>query len=769
MRLRWLALARAGPTGKPVPIGRGEGFTDRDGALPVRFRARAATFGLDPRVWATEIGVQVEGQDDFGRPIRLARAIRIALAPGSRLDAGTTRPAHLSLLRGPAGRYPSADKAAANFRATLSRPRFMRVGDRAMLLGRVSNSTPFAHEVTGLLDLHGVETAGALRRRSRLAPGGSGRYDWDVVARRAGAANAALTAQGAAIGAAATASWEVLPAGRQVGQAWVGDLAAPASLAFSVPPGAAADSVNLAIVVAGSPRLAAIEAAQALLREPVVSGGADLAAAKLLAASAALRATTAGGSAIPANGTPDRIAAATFRAAGAEALRQVEATQNSDGGWSWLPGHPSVPEITAFVLRALDSAEAVGLGHSRAQRLAADHIRRLEPQDPEDAAMALWALGPEASPALRDRVWNKLKRLSPTGLARAVAGLAHAGDARSLAALAQLDLRVRDEAGLPHWRSGMSRRSEPAASTVGGPGDSPTWDSGDIEATALAAAAHVALDPLDNLVPGSLRWLLRTRQGERWGSPRVTALAVLALSEAATARPWPVPPGTRLSAHLDGHSLGTFPLRADGPLRLTLTSTELPPGMHQVVLRSTSPHPTFTAALRYREAERAADSTPRSQPSTPGGPLVLKREYFQVPVSRLARAGGLPLQDLIAAEQLPGPRSGQAGPRIPLDHAIVVRLELNSDRDLAFLRITDPIPAGAAVVALPAVPGYLRTAGPHEVFIHATALGPGRHRFYHALLPYLPGMFAVPAPVAEAVDAPDMRARGVAMRVELVP
>lgn len=723
------ATVTAGSTGGAVEIARGEGNTDADGLLRVRFRARVSGLSGQGRAWAQAVRFDVRGSDDFGT-IAVASRTLGALGPGA-----------------------AAPSVPPEIMTTLVTPPFLRVGDRAVLRGWALNTGPLARDVTGLLDISGVEADGALRRRAVAGPGAAVRFEWPIAAAEAGQARAALTARASGHAVDRTpgqgpdrhsaGSWAVRHPGRPVGRAWTGDLAAPALVGFRIPPAAVRGTAKLSVSLTGTPASAAQVAARSLLLSDWSSRSEALAARVLAIAPL-----------VPSGGD-------AWRKLAAVTVFQLARAANRDGGWGWVRGQPSRLDVTALALHALGTRLASDgqvlsryqlSAAAKARSAAVAYLRGLEPQDPEDAALVLWALGPQASPALRERVWAKMRHLGAQGLARATTGLAAAGDPRALAALSQLDLRVRGEGGIAYWKGRLSDGA--------GPG---TAEAEDVEATALAIGARLALDPQDNLAPPAIRWLLRARQGEAWASPRASALAIEALAAAPPiASAAGGAPRMRVAVNLDGHGER---IRDVGPgaADIRFPPPPLGAGPHQIVLRPVdtpgSHVPAFAMSLRYLMPERA--TTP-----APDAPLRLRRDYFAIPVSKLARAGGTPVQRFASARRLPG---SAAGSRIPLDSVLLVRLTADAARPLSHVTIEDPIPAGAEAIALPGIHGrHLEQGRSGQAILYVPSLARGQTVFIHALRPRIPGSFQVPGPVAEAAGGQGTRARGAASRLELV-
>lgn len=213
--------------------------------------------------------------------------------------------------------------------------------------------------------------------------------------------------------------------------------------------------------------------------------------------------------------------------------------QLADGGWPWFNGPPahSDPLITADVVQAL--SESGTPGSIPAIERAQSYLRGVaaipygqspttpSTLTPDQRAHVMWIViepgndgsgGVQGSLSAAQALFTdavQQARLGPAGLADLARALHALGDtARARSLVAQLDADVMVSATGAHWEG----------SSAG-----PFQDSA-VSATGRVLAALLAVSPHDAFVPAAARWLMLTRQGNGWESPRDTAQAMAVLA-----------------------------------------------------------------------------------------------------------------------------------------------------------------------------------------------------------------------------------------------
>ena len=219
-------------------------------------------------------------------------------------------------------------------------------------------------------------------------------------------------------------------------------------------------------------------------------------------------------------------------------------------------------------------------------------------------------------------------------------------------------------------------------------------DQDDMTATAMALRVIVRHDPQDPRIAPILRWLMYRRTGEYWGSTRDTAWVLAAL-------------GDYLNASRDFPPAGRW--RYSQRQRVADTG----PDRKQSARKRDRSARTARAAPRRQERD-TADSRRRQQPDLlfhagaadhrrgrHRGP----RQRYQTTANSKAKGGeaiGIDRQYLRVAAKRAGDnpwdlRTEPTHNQMAAGDRIRVRLTLNVPRDMAYVLIEDPFPAGCEV------------------------------------------------------------------------
>jgi hypothetical protein len=702
-KLRWKALAVG--SGHTVPIAWGEAFTRSDGRAPVNFRVPGGAN------WAKAVRLRLSGRDDQGPAI--GAAFQIALTPGP-------------------GMARARPGKSLGLQARLFGPRVARVGDVLDVRAEFRNDSPFKQRIDTTIGFGpaviGIPAGaqGARHASFSLERGRTATVEVAASATEPGRALLLLSTRGS-LQLAATASTDVLPAGREAGQAWAGEVDRAGAIAFSIPPAARPETVAFSLQVARSPRDAAVASLGPADGSIVSTAGGLLAASRL-----------------PRLG-PDVVKVY---------VRRLSATRTAGGTWAWWPGLPPDPAVTPFVVRALAAARESG--HAVPDPVWQEGVAavlaaaRGAGADPAALADAVWATGRAVPREVLDAALAERTRLGTAALARLADGLARLGDSRVLQVLAELDLAAKEEGGLVHWEDA------PAESVAR------DWDRSAIEATAWALDAQLtagsadgsAGTSVDDAAPRAARWLLRMRRGDDWGSARAGAVAARALLHPGLR----FAPSGPIATTLDNAPVGLTP--AQGALRLSLSGHQLKPGRHLLTLSQPASGAVFAATLKYHETGMPPGAKEHAA-------LSIDRRYYALPVSRLARAGGKPLSELVAPGALDRQRPISAA--VARDRLLIARVTVKARQTLRFVRVSDAVPGGAVPIASSRGGDHHVWTSPDgaEVRFDVPEMRPGTYEFVHAMRPRAAGTYLSPGPIAAAVHAPDIRARGAAVRLDL--
>ncbi len=440
----------------------------------------------------------------------------------------------------------------------------------------------------------------------------------------------------------------------------------------------------------------------------------------------------------------------------AEGLRRIARMQRPDGGWGWWAQDESRPDLTAYALVSLRRAQLSGIEvDERLLRRGSERLRamlpRLEGQD-DDLAWALHALAltgvaeDETMARLATSLLDRRDRLRDWARALTASYLHRVGrddDGRRMLARLEESAQRDRQYGTVHWgrRHGYWWRGQ-----------------GAVETTAFALQAFLDLDPHRPEVEGAARWLVANREGNRWDSTRATAHAILTLSDYAGAVGESDPDYT-LSAWVAGEELVRIRvsrrnlLDAGGSWPIDPALLETSGGKVEIRMEG---HGTAYASLVLDTWTSAAEPAPSANW------LSVERSYFRLrPVRTL---GG----EIVEVEE-----ALAAGDRVTSGERIRVRLLVKAHRDLDYVVVEDPRPAGCeAVESLSGWVSGKGWSGRREVRDDRDAffiahLGEGSHRIEYELRAESPGIFRVPPARVEGMYLPDVNGSSRAFRLVL--
>ncbi|MNX79660.1 A-macroglobulin complement component [compost metagenome] len=451
-----------------------------------------------------------------------------------------------------------------------------------------------------------------------------------------------------------------------------------------------------------------------------------------------------------------------------EGIAKILRYQHADGGWGWFGPDESEVDLTAYALFGLREARLAGfevpaepvrqgLAYLKRQgdRLGKDLVTRhalRRGAGPDALASAVWGLGTWQEPvsALRDKLYAGRDGLSNYGRALAALAFAEAGDAaRAQELWSELKRRAVRTGGLTHWESGAIPYS---------------WYDAATETTAYAVRAGLAVAPNDPEVQEAVRWLLTTRQGDRWQSTKDTGAIVMALADAVRlGAAQGLPEGCEVS--LDGKVIERFMFSGDQRYlgaRLSIDGARLSPGRHDLAIR-----PQGTGGLPYA-GMLSYDARLEDIPAKASPELAVRRDYFQLDEKSFAewQANGGFFGASFNAKQVA--KLAPLGKTARSQAKVLVRLTIEAKAPLRYMLVEDPLPAGAEVVTPQGTSGWSAlTVRDEKAVFFERELASGSHALYYVLRPELPGRYHVLPTVAEGMYAPDVRARGAENRWEI--
>jgi uncharacterized protein YfaS (alpha-2-macroglobulin family) len=200
------------------------------------------------------------------------------------------------------------------------------------------------------------------------------------------------------------------------------------------------------------------------------------------------------------------------------------------------------------------------------------------------------------------------------------------------------------------------------------------WTGHNVETTAWALKAFLAIDPDNEMVPRIVSWLAMEREGNRWVSTRQTATVVFAVAD-YIARTGDLDPDLTLTLKVNGEQLYTRRVTKenwrdfDGVTKLG--GDLLKTGDNRIeVLAEGRGTPVCSVYLKhFRRADEFAPST---------GGLRVQRTYH-----RIRTSGGKTTTDFL-----------EPGATVNSGDEIRVTIKVNADREYRYLMLEDPLPAG---------------------------------------------------------------------------
>ncbi|MDF1700195.1 MAG: alpha-2-macroglobulin family protein, partial [Planctomycetota bacterium] len=641
--------------------------------------------------------------------------------------------------------------AKRNLLVRIDPPRFLTQGDRLTIPTAVHNNTEDDLELTLKLTAAGIQLEGSDEKLS-LGPWARAISDRDFAALEPGRVTIKASIGAGLVGDAVEASLGSLARGVRTMDARSGtsstDAGALQETFLEVPAGAIDGTTTLTVMLYPGVHDAVHDALLGLSLYPY--GCVEQTVHRFLPALSARKALQAAGSL-----DADRITA--LREAAKRGAVRLRNLQNQDGSFGWFRGNCGDLAMTAYALRGLVAARAHGVGGlDRTIDSALGALRRLLRTGTPDARalghLALATLGAIETESYATTFRRRNEGLSTAGLAwmaLAAQNLKRGFDTDELVRLI-LERRVEKD-GTTHW--------------AGRPRDCFTGSAH--EATALAVHALAQAAVASPHVERGLQWLLANRVRGGFGTTKASAAFVGAVSAyvlknrvqgfggvveilldgkvvrrvetrgeplALTDRRFRVPEAATLAAgrhrlgfRLDGQGSLHWAVRLDS----VVASEKLPAAPHGI-----------TIARRYLRPDEAP---------APGKPPRVKPGYT------ILREGARPK---IEPEDLEAVGSGDR---------MLVRLKVTTDRDLDYVLVEDPLPAGFEVLEGTTKGAYAwqERRDNRQVFF-LTKLKRGSTTLEYVLQATHLGTFTALGTTAYAMYAPEVHGRAAGRSVRIL-
>ncbi|HEX8408201.1 MAG TPA: alpha-2-macroglobulin, partial [Thermoanaerobaculia bacterium] len=291
------------------------------------------------------------------------------------------------------------------------------------------------------------------------------------------------------------------------------------------------------------------------------------------------------------------------------------------------------------------------------------------------------------------------------------------------------------------------------------------WYESPVETTAFALQALVTIDPQNKLVEPAMNWLVRNRRGTQWSNTRDTAISLLALNDYLQ-RSGELAGDVSYELSVNGKVIATKTITAaevlGAPTRFSIDPSILTATMQEIRIRRTAGKSPlyFAAEARFVSLEEPVKAA--------GNELFVRREYFRLAPRPTLLKG-------VQYDRVPlGDRSTIAsGERVE----VVVTVETKND--YSYLLFEDLKPAGFEAVELQSgQPLYAtakdgRTAWVYQelrdrkVAMFVDHMPQGIWEIRYTLRAEVPGSFHALPLLGQAFYAPDVRANGDEVRVEV--
>ena len=438
-----------------------------------------------------------------------------------------------------------------------------------------------------------------------------------------------------------------------------------------------------------------------------------------------------------------------------QGLARLYEMQHESGAWGWWKHDQDDAWMTAYTLYGLGVARSLGYpvkqgvidrGVEAAGRMAKDVA-------PHDRAFLIYSMalagGTKKAEELRGFVdvrGGHPESLAYTILLNKLLGDPSAPTQISTATVARLlDEKVVRESDMLHWEASPDSK----------------WRN--LTVTSAVLRAILAMNPQDERVTSILRWLMLKRTGSYWVSTRDTAAVLAGLADYMATQP-PGSPGGEVTISINGKPFQTVSLDREGlagELLVRIPPSAFQAGKNELTLSRTS----GTGALFYSAQLRQTVAS-EDLPAEGLQGLAIQREYLRIVPRRLSG-------DRFTL------RTEKTDNVLPRGAQIRVKLTIDAPRDLDYVLIEDPFPAGCEVTQRGtadeegnAVWNYWWShvdVRDEKVAFFARSISKGRHVIEYNLRAQTPGSYHTLPAIMESMYAPEVHAESAESRVEVRP
>ena len=410
--------------------------------------------------------------------------------------------------------------------ARLITPRFFVEGDRLFIRGVVHNNTEEKLSLEVELSAEGLDVLDTTGKKGYAEAGGEAKIDWQVRVKDAEKAVITLKALSGKAFDAMELTVPILPYGQEIFQSGSGEVDTLSSDNFFIHPSAIPRTLKLDTYVYPSLVSGLFRNLDYLAKYPY--GCVEQTLSRFIPLVYVARA-------LKETGREDL----SFLAGDAEAFEnmldnmadmanrgfsRLYAAQNGDGGWGWWSGDRSRPYTSAYVFYGLACAEKAGYPAdvNRFNR-ARDFLRAVlkDIENPDEKTYVLFALAHSGEMEAKHagEIYEERHALNSYSLSLLTLVYSYRGDKEKASGLLEELYERKSE-----LTSSMSFWKTEKAGYYG-------WTNSDIEATAWALKATIAVDPGRKEIPSIIRYLLWREKAGFWRSTKDTAVCVLAFTD----------------------------------------------------------------------------------------------------------------------------------------------------------------------------------------------------------------------------------------------
>ncbi len=649
-------------------------------------------------------------------------------------------------------------------------PRFMIQGDELLIATTVHNY--LGSEKVTKLEFTGQNVTSAESGRTLTIPAnGEKRIDWKVTAPQSGEASLTIKALTNEESDAMELQVPVLPRGMRLATgalAQIGEQTSSRSLNLQMPAGT--DPTTGELYVTLSPSLAGsmLGALDSLIGYPY--GCVEQTMSRFLptiAIADALRKLD-----VPFSGAK-RAELPKMVSAG---LSKLYGMQHDDGGWGWWANDRTDPFMTAYVIYGMTIARNAGYGvlEERYDNGVTALTRLLESGRAGDStvidltsqAYMVYVLATvnqgKTIPALTDRIatLSRSNGLNDYALALLTLASRYQNGAQTTALVSRLEKNASTGEEWAFWQA---------------KGRKWYWQDDQVEASAFAVKALLAVKGETDLVDKGVRWLLSQKQGAVWHNTRRTSMVILALVDYLKVS-GELAPDYNVAVKVNGQEvLSRRITRADvyqPEQRIKVESASLRSGTNVITLEKSGQGRLYSSARMTYYATGTA-----LKPASAG--FKVSREYH---ILRKERRG-----DLFVYTKRPFTGTVKTGDEI------FVKVKMTPDSRYDYVMLEDPLPAGCEVVTntngytIPGEPEYDQKAREEQgywywnwwyadrnvrdekVTFFAREMQQKNYEFSYIMRAQIPGKYSVLPSVGALMYYPEVRGNSGDLALTITP